>query len=192
MLDAALEELKERGYAASSLQSIARRAGLTKGAAYWSFRDKQDLFMTLVHERIDEPARALIGITESAPRETETAPLVSSGFAALVRERPEVLLLVLEQWSLALRDREVRAAYNRRQDSLRTAIAEALESRHATLGVPLTYPAERLGTAMLALASGLAVEALVEPKAVPDELLGDVLSLIYDGLAFRAGKRARA
>src|SRR3954454_22948786 len=44
LLDAGLAELREHGYAATSLQAIARRAGLTKGAVYWSFRDKQDLF----------------------------------------------------------------------------------------------------------------------------------------------------
>jgi hypothetical protein len=30
------------------------------------------------------------------------------------------------------------------------------------------------------------MEALAEPDAVPDELLGDILGLIYDGLVLRA------
>ena len=190
LLDAALEELREHGYAATSLQAIAKRAGLTKGAVYWSFRDKQDLFMTLVEERLAEPARALMSITENAPREVETASLVGRGFAALLRDQPDLVLLAFEHWSHALYDEGLRAGYNCRQDALRTTIAGALEARHATLDVPLTYPAERLGTAMMALANGLAIEALVQPEAVPDELFGDILSLIYDGLAFRAGKRA--
>ena len=48
LLDAALDELRTRGYDGASLQSIARRAGLTKGAIYWSFRDKHDVFRALV------------------------------------------------------------------------------------------------------------------------------------------------
>ena len=59
-------------------------------------------------------------------------------------------------------------------------------------GVPLTYPAELLASAILALGHGLAMSALVEPESVPDELLGDVLQLLYEGLEARASRDARS
>jgi AcrR family transcriptional regulator len=188
LLDAALLEFRERGYAATSLQAIAQRAGLSKGAIYWSFRDKQDLFRALVEERLDAPARELMRLTATAPAEIETAPLVSRGVAEIVRDQPDLLLLAIEQWALAVREGSapVHADFVRRQRGLQEALARALEARHATLGVPLAYPAERLGTAMIALSIGLAMEALARPDAVPDELLGDILGLIYDGLVYRA------
>jgi AcrR family transcriptional regulator len=186
LLDAALDEVRARGYDGASLQSIARRAGLTKGAIYWSFRDKHDLFRALVESRLDGPARALMRITETAPHEGTTGDLVSKGVAQLVRERPELVLLAHEQWALAVRDPGTKPAYLARQSSLREALATALRARHETTGIPLTYPAEQLATAVLALANGLAAEALVDPEAVPDELLGDMLALLYDGLAARA------
>jgi hypothetical protein len=65
-------------------------------------------------------------------------------------------------------------------------MARALEARHATTGVPLTYPAERLATGILCLAAGIAMQAMVEPAAAPDELFGELLGLLYDGLAARA------
>jgi AcrR family transcriptional regulator len=191
LLDAALAELREHGYEGISLQGVARRAGLTKGAIYWSFRDKRDLFLALVEEELDEPVRELIAITESAPADIATAPLVSKGLAQLVRERPEVLLVLSEQWALAVRDPELRDAYVHRQAMLRGALARALRARHETTGVPLTYPAELLASAVLALGHGLAMSALVEAQAVPDELLGDVLQLLYEGLEARAQRDAR-
>ena len=69
---------------------------------------------------------------------------------------------------------------------LRETLARALQARHETTGVPLTYPPEQLATAILALGHGLAMSALVDPAAVPDELLGEVLQLIYEGLEARA------
>lgn len=186
LLDAALAELYEHGYAGTSLQAIARRAGLTKGAIYWSFRDKRDLFLNLVEERLDTPLRALMTVTETAPATTATAPLVSQGVARLLREQPELLLIVYEQWALAVREPDLRDGYRHRQAILRDALARALQARHETTGVPLTYPAHGLATAILALANGLAMETLVDPKAVPDELLGDMLQLLYDGLTLRA------
>lgn len=188
LLDAALVELGDRGYAATSLQAIAKRAGLTKGAVYWSFRDKQDLFLALVDERLGLPARELMSLTENAPSDRETAPLVSQGVAELIRRQPELLLLVVEHWALAVRDPELRPDYVHRQDELRQALARALEARHATTGVRLSYPADRLATGILCLATGIAMEALVEPAAAPDELFGEILGLLYDGLAARAAK----
>jgi hypothetical protein len=125
-------------------------------------------------------------ITETAPREGTTGDLVSKGVAQLVRGRPELVLLAHEQWALAVRDPGTRPAYLARQALLREALATTLRARHETTGVPLTFPAEQLATAVLALANGLAAEALVDPEAVPDELLGDMLALLYDGLAARA------
>lgn len=186
LLDAAVEELREKGYEGTSLQAIASRAGLTKGAIYWSFRDKRDLFLTLVEERVDGPARRLMAVTEHAPGSATTAPLISEGLARLIREQPELIVVLFEQWALATRDPQLRDRYAQRQEMLRQALARALETRHENTGLPLTYPADRLATAILALGHGLAMTALVEPEAVPDDLLGDVLQLLYEGLEHRA------
>jgi len=186
LLDAALEELREKGYEGTSLQAIASRAGLTKGAIYWSFRDKRDLFLALVEERLDAPARQLMAITESTPGRSATAPLISEGLAQLIREDSDLIVILFEQWALATRDPELRDRYAHRQDMLRDALARTLEARHENTGVPLTYPADRLASAILALGHGLAMSALVEPDAVPDELFGDVLQLLYEGLESRA------
>jgi AcrR family transcriptional regulator len=192
LLDAALVELREKGYAGTSLQAIASRAGLTKGAIYWSFRDKRELFLALVEERIDAPARELTSITESAQADAATAPDVSQGLMQLIREQPELVLVLFEQWALAVREPELRPAYVQRQATLREALARTLEARHEATGVPLTYPAEPLAAAILALGHGLAMSALVEPQSVPDGLLGDVLQLLYEGLEARAQRSTTA
>lgn len=43
VLTAALEVFAERGYHAATVEEIADRAGMTKGAVYYWFRDKEDL-----------------------------------------------------------------------------------------------------------------------------------------------------
>src|SRR4051812_50216777 len=96
LTEAALAELRERGYAATSLEAIARRAGLTRGAIYWNFRSKDDLFRELLDERLDQPARELMRITETAPGAVPTAGAISQGFAHLVRERADVVGLLFE------------------------------------------------------------------------------------------------
>ena len=189
LLDAAAEVFAQRGYRASSVEDIATAAGLTKGAVYWNFDSKEDVFFALIEERVDRRARELMGVTEHAPRETETAPLVSRGLSAFADEQQALVLLLQEYWSMAVRDPGLRDAYVERQRALRERLAEALEARHRTTGVPLTIPAEALATGIIALATGLAQDRIADPDGVPDELLGELLSLFYDGLVHRAERR---
>lgn len=49
LLDAALEVFWRNGVTRSSLQEIAQEAGVTRGALYWHFKNKEDLFDALFH-----------------------------------------------------------------------------------------------------------------------------------------------
>lgn len=57
ILDAALELFHAKGYSHTTLEEIARCAGVTRGAVYWHFKDKADLFL---------------GLKEDVERSTET------------------------------------------------------------------------------------------------------------------------
>ena len=47
ILDAAARMFCEKGYAATTVESISRAAGVTRGAFYWHFRDKSDVLGAL-------------------------------------------------------------------------------------------------------------------------------------------------
>lgn len=47
LVEAAYAEIVEKGFAAASLEAIARRAGMTKGAIYSNYRDKADLLLAV-------------------------------------------------------------------------------------------------------------------------------------------------
>ena len=50
ILEAAFEEFVLRGYAATRLEDVAARVGVTKGTIYVYFKDKEHLFETMVTE----------------------------------------------------------------------------------------------------------------------------------------------
>ena len=115
-----------------------------------------------------------------------TSGAVSAGLAELFRNERDTLLLLQEYWSHAARDEQLAARYRVRQAWLRDSLAHALEQRHQHTGVPLSFDARRLAQAFIALGHGLAFESIIDPDAVDDELFGDVLALVYDGLVARA------
>jgi TetR/AcrR family acrAB operon transcriptional repressor len=69
ILDAATTVFFQRGVARASLEEVARAAGVTRGAVYWHFRDKLDLF-NAIEERLRLPQEAqLIELSRSSPRD---------------------------------------------------------------------------------------------------------------------------
>src|SRR5262249_25893214 len=62
ILAAALDEFAARGFAATRLDDVARRAGVAKGTIYLHFRDKESLFQELVRSMLSP----LVGTIEAA------------------------------------------------------------------------------------------------------------------------------
>jgi len=189
LLDAAVDVFARRGYERATVDEIAAAANLSKGTLYWHFSSKEELFQTLLEERVDRPIDAVLGITRTAPADQPTAPAVGAGFAALFGEHPGTLALWREYAAAAARDPEVRERYVARQEKLREAVTETLRIRQQRLGgIPFALPPGQLATAFIALGVGLATEAQLDPDHVPPELFGEMLALVYDGNAARYGQ----
>ena len=85
-----------------------------------------------------------------------------------------------------MRDRKVRGRYLKRQAALREALATGLDARARQLGAPpFSVPTAEIATVYLNLGSALAVERLIDASAVPKNLLGDAVALVYQGLVAR-------
>lgn len=80
--EAALREFAEVGLRRTSVEDIARRAGLSRGTVYRNVGGRDEL-LRLVLAR--EAERAMRGIDEALGGETDPAATVELGFAFLVR-----------------------------------------------------------------------------------------------------------
>ena len=59
IIEAALDEFIARGFAATRLDDVAKRAGVAKGTIYLHFKDKESMFEELIrtaHRAADQPA----------------------------------------------------------------------------------------------------------------------------------------
>lgn len=54
LLASAKQEFMEKGYMQASLRTICRNAGVTTGALYFFFKDKEDLFASLVKKPLEK------------------------------------------------------------------------------------------------------------------------------------------
>ena len=64
---AALQLFIERGFAATRLEDIAARAGISKGTLYLYFANKEDLFKAVVREGLVSPIAEMKGLVAQYP-----------------------------------------------------------------------------------------------------------------------------
>jgi AcrR family transcriptional regulator len=99
ILAAALEEFSARGFAATRLDDVARRAGVAKGTIYLYFRDKENLFQELVRTMLSP----MVGAIEAAPKGDVPIRIVAETIIDLfVREiygtrRKDVIRLIISE-----------------------------------------------------------------------------------------------
>jgi len=99
ILAAALDEFSARGFAATRLDDVAKRADVAKGTIYLYFRDKESLFQELVRAMLSPIVSRVAG----APMIDLPARMVVEGIADMfVREvfgtrRQDVIRLIITE-----------------------------------------------------------------------------------------------
>jgi AcrR family transcriptional regulator len=177
VLDAAARVFAQRGYAASSVEQIAAAAGFSKGAVYSNFASKDDVFFALLDARSVE-RRALVADGDGGADAAEIARRVVAANDA----DEGWLLLLIEFWSHAARDEELRERFDAHRAPLRAELAAAIAALADREGRELPRPAEELALATVALANGLAMERTAD-GAPATALLPHVLPLLLGGAA---------
>lgn len=182
LLKAARRVFGRRGYHDAKLDEVVEESGLSKGALYYNFENKAALFLALLEERIDERISKLEGIIQQGPEGSDRTPAeieaASVDFVRTLRQTPEWRLLFLEFTAHAARDDRFHAEFAARAKKMRDALTKLIEKS----GYQASLDSHTVAVIVAALANGLAIEALIDPDAVPDDLFGTALMSLMRGL----------
>jgi len=179
LLASARRQFAQSGFHGASVDEIASDAGFSTGALYSNFDGKEDLFLTLMRREIELHAGEIADAVRARASVSERATGGARQWMELIEREPDVLLLFMEFWAYGVRDPEIRpkvaASFAQTREVLTLLIAEAARE----FDLELALPAEQLAVAIDALADGIARQKLADPEAVPDDLMGTVLSLLF-------------
>jgi AcrR family transcriptional regulator len=87
IVEAAFEEFARSGFAATKLDDVAARAGITKGTIYLYFPSKEDLFLATVRE-MNRPSQENLAALTAAPQGSAMA-ILRSHFAFVYEQMVE-------------------------------------------------------------------------------------------------------
>jgi TetR/AcrR family transcriptional regulator, regulator of autoinduction and epiphytic fitness len=74
ILQGAVQEFLKHGYAATSMDKIAKAAGVSKATVYSHFRDKESLFNTVIQDLVKDKFQTIMGLDR--PQSLEKEPKV--------------------------------------------------------------------------------------------------------------------
>jgi AcrR family transcriptional regulator len=171
LVAAALEVVAKRGFHGASVDEIAHRAGFSVGALYSNFAGKDELFLAVFDAHLDWYRSKL---TEAQAAENPVQG-ITDWFEALTGEREQFLVFV-EFWAYAVRKPKLRRQFAVRMTEMREAMAAAVSARADEAGIELALAPDELALLLAALARGLTLEKLVNPKIASEEDLARLLA----------------
>jgi AcrR family transcriptional regulator len=187
LLAAARGAFASSGFHGASVDEIASRAGFSTGALYSNFDSKEDLFLELMEREIDEHAREIAEAVSVRESVAERATGGAQRWMTMIEREPELLLLFTEFWAYGVREADVRPKVAARFAQVRRLLTKLIEDGVREFELELALPAEQLAVAVDALADGIARQKLADPGAVPDDLMGRVLALLFAAATRPAG-----
>lgn len=167
LLAAAARLFAERGLGAS-LDDIAASVGMTKGAVYSNFANKEALVLALIERRKEYQHRDVNDVSPSL--EDSTTPVsqriadLGSSYQQSI-ETPETrdfALLLMDFWVAAMRNARMRDAYVQVLHQFRDHLVQAITRMADEAELPAN-PAD-LASILIAVDMGIAIQHLIEPS----------------------------
>lgn len=177
-MSSALEVFEARGYAESSLEEIAERAGHTRKAVYSNFSGKGELLLEIVERRFQSHIDRIEAIVREETSAGRKAVDIGAVFSEYLNQEPAWQMLFHEFCAVASRNEAIasrfRASFRKRKE----ALVRLVESEAGRRGAELSVPAERLVMGICALFSGISLEKMIDPTEIDDEIFGQTLGLL--------------
>jgi AcrR family transcriptional regulator len=190
LMKSAAKVFARRGLQQASIDEVAEDAGFTKGAFYANFKNKEELFLAMLDERFAARLKEIDAAMASDQAPEQQAQQAGADFARFLSADRGWQRLFFEFTAYAARNEDFREELVTRHRALRARIAELYGRRAGELGLrpPISFGDISLMT--FAMAHGVALEKLLEPEAVPDELFGTMLFVFFTGLRALAEQAA--
>lgn len=160
LVEAASALVGEKGFERTSLEDVARRAGMSRGAIYGNFRDRDDLFLAVAERRwkpVAPPFRAGAGLREQMRILGETVAAEADA-----RRGRAVGALSFQLYTLT--HAEMRARLNEENARLYAWAADNLLRFVDAADLPM--PADRFVRVLHALTEGLFLTRALTPELI--------------------------
>jgi len=164
IVNAMRDSVARRGAAGSTFEHVAREAGVSRGLLHYYFGTKERLLVEVVRRDTEiRVARLDDRLAEAASVDDVLGALVDS-LTNMIDHEPAYFLLLYELFSAGRRNPDIQREVGQLFERTRSHVAEVLEAKQGEGVLKLRFEAESIVSYLFALADGLALQALSDPK----------------------------
>lgn len=187
ILQSAVKLFAEKGYEAAGVAELCARSSVSKGSFYHHFPSKQSLFLELLKEWLRGIDMQLAGALRSASSVPEGLVAMAGQMKAVFSAADGSIELFLEFWQQARRHpkvwKEFISPYRGYQQYFEKIISKGIAD-----GSIRSLDAKVAGQALVALAVGILVQGVLDPKGGPwDEVARDAVRMLVSGMRSTRG-----
>ncbi len=113
ILNAALEVIVSKGYEGSSMSDIVQKSNLSKGAIYWYYSSKKEVYLALVNHWVLQYSPTLNLIIEDGQPASVQLKELFNFFIKQYEDDPTVFKALTVFWSLAGRDKKFKEKFDK-------------------------------------------------------------------------------
>jgi len=113
ILDAALEVIVNKGYEGSSMSDIVEKSKLSKGAIYWYYSSKKEVYLSLVNHWVHRYSPTLNLIIEDDKLASVQLKELFKYFIYQYETDQKVFKAIAVFWSLASRDNDFKEKFDK-------------------------------------------------------------------------------
>ena len=182
LLGAAATVFARRGMQQATIEEVAEHAGFTKGAFYANFESKEELFLAMLDDRFAKHLEEIDRVLASDAEPEDQARAGAANFVDFISSDPEWERLFFEFSAYASRNEKFRTELAARRRHLQERMAELYRRRAEQLGVEPPFPFEDMSRMTFAMADGIALQKLLDPESVSDDLYPTMLATFFAGV----------
>lgn len=113
ILSAALKVIVEKGYHGSRMDDIVKASNLSKGAIYWYYKSKKEVYLSLVNFWVSNYSVVLNHIVEEDIPASDQLRALFHYFNQQYENDPAVFKALVEFWSMAARDKDFKEKFQK-------------------------------------------------------------------------------
>jgi AcrR family transcriptional regulator len=113
ILDAALEVIVSKGYEGSSMADIVKKSKMSKGAIYWYYSSKKEVYLALVNHWVHHYSPTLNHIIEDDHSASVQLKELFNYFIKQYESDQTVFKALAEFWALAGRDNDFKEKFDK-------------------------------------------------------------------------------
>jgi len=161
--------LAQKGYAGTTINLVAKEAGVSRGPLHYYFKNKEEMLSRVIQDNMQLSVRLVSDLLENCNSAADFAKQLVSALRHVLQHDPDFFHLFFEGWAVARQSAVVSQTLDELYGQFRQAMSDGLEKAKANGKISPELPITSTAVYLTGLVDGLGLQMITEPDLAADD-----------------------